>query len=140
MSAQRKLSLGGKVTFGHFVLLALVLLIPALPQPQASVTDGDHWFWWLLTVHAYGLPLLTLPVSLFFGHAVHGGPFYLWMTPQMFVPLCFILAANSFAVGYGYAYVHSLVTKRRATATAMRCSDLVNPLTPCSPPPPKSQP
>jgi hypothetical protein len=118
MLAKHKLSLGGKIALGHFALVALVLLIPAIPQPEASVSSGSHWFWWLLTLHAYGLPLLTFPVSLFFGHALHGGPFYLWTTPQWFVPLCFILAANSFAVGYGYAYAHSFITKRRARATA----------------------
>jgi hypothetical protein len=118
MMTERNLSLGGKVALCHFGLLAATILLPLLPQPQASITNGDHWYWWFLEGWVWLLLLLTFPVSLFFAHAIHGGPFVFWMTPRLFVPLCFIFAANSFAVGYGYAFVHSLITKRWGRATA----------------------
>jgi len=113
----RKLSFGGKLALGHFTLLATALLLPMVPQPAASVTSGDHWFWWFLQVDGWLILLFSFPASMFFGHSLHG-MFVGWMNERMLIPLFFIFAANSFAVGYGCAYALSIIRKRRTREAA----------------------
>jgi hypothetical protein len=110
MRTNRKLSLGGKIALSHFACLAVFLLIPEIIGPTPTEKSYNLRFC-LVMLYGCGVPLLTLPISLFID-------LELWMTETRFVALCFIFAANSFAVGYGYAYALSFLRKRRAKATA----------------------
>jgi hypothetical protein len=109
MKIKWRLSLGGKILILHYAAVAILwLLLFLFPQPQASITDGNHWFWAFLQSCQTALLWITLPVSRFMAYGV-GTPFALWTNERMFVPLSFVLALNSLIVGYTIQFLVSLV-------------------------------
>jgi hypothetical protein len=105
MRPRTRLSLGGKLFLVHFSLVAVFwVLLFLFPQPRASITDGEHWFWDFLEFCHKALLRLTLPVSRYMSHGV-AAPFILWTNAKMFIPLCFILALNSLFIGYSLELV-----------------------------------
>jgi len=110
MRQTRKVSLGGKLALGHFAVLAATLLLLLIPQPAALVRESDHWYWSFSQAEMWLLIMFTFPCSMFFSHS-HHGMFIEWTNERMLVPLLFIFAANSYAVGYSSAYVLSGIRK-----------------------------
>src|SRR5256885_8716814 len=69
MKVFRRISIGGWIFLTHFACVAVVFSLPiVLPQPQASITSGDHWYWGFLQSTERLFFWLTLPVSCFMYH------------------------------------------------------------------------
>ena len=104
----------------HFSCVAVVFLLPiVLPQPEASITSGDHWYWGFLESTERLFFWLTLPVSCFMSHPRDSG---LWLfeqpiTEATFVPFCIVLALNSLLIGYAVQLVVRRVRRPRAANT-----------------------
>jgi len=103
MNVLRRISIGGWIFLIHFSCVAIVLLLPDLfPQPQASITSGDHWYWGFLDFSERLFFWVALPASCFMSHPRDAG-LYLFDYPireATFVPFCVILALNSLLIGY----------------------------------------
>jgi hypothetical protein len=112
MKVLKRISIGGWVFLIHFSCVAIMFLLPALfPQPQASITSGDHWYWGFLDFSDRLLLWLTLPVSYFISHPRDG---YLCLFEYPIVPFCVVLALNSLLIGYTTQLLVRLVRPPRA--------------------------
>lgn len=98
-----RISIGGWIFVIHFSCVAIVFLLPVvLPQPHASITSGDHWYWSFLDFSERLFFWITLPVSFSMSQRRDAG-LYLFDSPiteATFVPFCVILALNSLLIGY----------------------------------------
>src|SRR5579871_1499590 len=103
MRVLRLTSLGGWIFLIHFSTVAIVLSLPVLlPQPPASITHGNHWYWGFLDFSEHLFLWLTPPVSWFMSHP-NDAPLCLFgyaITGATFVPFCVILALNSLLLSY----------------------------------------
>jgi hypothetical protein len=117
MKVRRRISIGGWIFLIHFSCVAIVFSLPILvPQPRASITSGEHWYWGFLDFTERLCFWLALPASCFMSHPRDAGLclFDHAITEATFVPFCVILALNSLLIGYTAQLLVRLVRGPRA--------------------------